>query len=105
MGYDVELTTQKKKVSELVWNKEYTNAYDENGNLKSTNVNAYPEVINGEVEVPAIKTITPNASFGGNINNISSSAPSTVKNPSNTGGKSPSGGGGDNKGPTKPKKV
>jgi hypothetical protein len=67
MGYDVELTTQKKKVSEVVWNKFYTNRLDENGNLKSSTVKAFPKVVEGEVTVPAIKTITPNASYGGHI--------------------------------------
>ena len=72
MGYDVELTTEKKKVTETVWNKYYQNTdSDGDGFIDETTVTAVPEVIDGEIDVPAIKTITPNASYGGNINNIS----------------------------------
>ena len=70
MGYDVKFKNEPKKVTEIVWNKKYNNIYDEEGNLLESKVDATPQVIEGEVQVPVIETITPNSSFGGHIDSI-----------------------------------
>ena len=94
MGYNVNFTKDKKKVSETVWDYIYVNKYDESGNIESRKVKATPRVIEGEVEVPIIETITPTGSYGGDIN------VKTTASPSMTSGKTKSDGGG-----SKPSKI
>ena len=99
MGYDVTFKKDKKKVSEIVWNKKYINEYDpETGDLISTEVDATPKVIEGKIEVPAIETITPNGSFGGNIESINDGGNLSPK-------ESGDGGGGTGGGGSKPKST
>jgi hypothetical protein len=93
MGYDVTFKKDKKKVSEIVWNKKYINEYDpETGDLISTEVDATPKVIEGEIEVPAIETITPNGSFGGNIESINDGGNLSPKESGDGGGDTGGGG-------------
>lgn len=97
MGYDVEVTTEKRDVSDIVWEKFYNNQdLDGDGQIDKTTVDAFPKVIKGQVEVPVIKTITPNASYGGNINNITKKTPAKTTSPRNPSDGSGGGGGGDN---------
>ena len=93
MGYDVTFKKDKKKVSEIVWNKKYINEYDpKTGDLISTEVDATPKVIEGEIEVPAIETITPNGSFGGNIESINDGGNLSPKESGDGGGDTGGGG-------------
>lgn len=89
MGYDVEFDNQPQSVSEVVWEKHITTKItkDEDGNVtsKHDSVSGTPKVLTGTVDVPTIKTITPNGSFGGG-KSIKNSAPKSAKKSGGSGG-------------------
>ena len=85
MGYDVEFTKEPKTVTETVWDYTYSNTYDDEGNLTSRTVQGTPKVLEGNVEVPVIETITPNGSYGGGIG-VNTTAPKSATSGANKGG-------------------
>ena len=99
MGYNVEFKKEPKTVTETVWDYTYDNDYDENNNLTSRTVMGTPKVLEGTVEVPVIKTITPNGSYGGGIG-VNTTAPAGA-----TKSKKGGGGGSQKKPAKKPKKT
>lgn len=104
MGYDVEFTNEPQTVSETVWEKHVTTKIekDEDGNViaKHDSVSGSPKVLTGTVDVPTIKTITPNGNFGGG-RSVNSTAPRSARSSGGGGG----GGGGGSKKPKKEKPL
>ena len=98
MGYDVTFKKEPKTVTETVWDYTYSYEKDEEGNVLSRTVQGTPRVLEGEVEVPVIETITPNGSYGGGIG-----VQDTASKGSRGGGGGGGGGGGSKKAKTEKK--
>lgn len=100
LGFDATFKTQKQPVTEWVPNYESRYEVVEEGEgyrIQKKGTNVTWERFDGEVEVPAIETITPNKSYGGNIKKLGGGG----GGPKKSGG----GGGGGKSSPAENQKI
>ena len=87
MGYDVEYDDNPQTAEERVIEYAYSYDYDDQGNPTYRHVEPIERVVEMQIDAPTIKTITPNGSYGGNVNVNSTPPKTSTTDTTSSGGK------------------